>query len=75
MYVDFIFTSGRFNGSSFSLFTRNMSLDIVRALAIVGGRCVFSIARGFALTELNFINMTTGWRCYYRLQCYFVPLL
>ncbi|MBA0753698.1 hypothetical protein Gogos_020371, partial [Gossypium gossypioides] len=51
---------GRFNGSSFSLFLRNSSSDIVRELAIVGKRGAFRMARGFALTQLNFVNMTTG---------------
>ncbi|PPD87735.1 hypothetical protein GOBAR_DD15324 [Gossypium barbadense] len=41
MYADFAFTSGRFNGSSFSLFSRNLFLDNVRELAIVGGRGAF----------------------------------
>ncbi|MBA0607623.1 hypothetical protein Godav_019899, partial [Gossypium davidsonii] len=50
MYTNFTFTSGRFNGSSFSLFSRNLFLDKVRELAIVGGRGVFRMARGFALT-------------------------
>ncbi|KAG8503706.1 hypothetical protein CXB51_001646 [Gossypium anomalum] len=46
MYADFAFTSGRFDGSSFSLFSRNLSLDKVRELAIVGGRGTFRMARG-----------------------------
>ncbi|KAE8690667.1 putative aldo-keto reductase 2-like [Hibiscus syriacus] len=46
MYVDFAFTSGRFNGSSFSLFSRNPSSPPVRELAIVGGRGAFRMASG-----------------------------
>ncbi|KAG4163197.1 hypothetical protein ERO13_D01G156832v2 [Gossypium hirsutum] len=53
MYADFTFKSGRFNRSSFSLFSRNLFLDKVRELAIVGGRDVFRMARGFALTLLS----------------------
>ncbi|KAH1122628.1 hypothetical protein J1N35_005788 [Gossypium stocksii] len=60
MYVDFAFMSGKFNGSYFSLFSRNPSSNIVRELTIVGRRGAFMMARGFALTQLNFVNMTTG---------------
>ncbi|TYG52355.1 hypothetical protein ES288_D09G020500v1, partial [Gossypium darwinii] len=49
MYADFAFMSGRFNGSSFSLFSRNLFLDNVRELAIVGGRGAFRMVRGFAI--------------------------
>ncbi|MBA0753152.1 hypothetical protein Gogos_020229, partial [Gossypium gossypioides] len=45
MYADFAFTSGRFNGSSFSLFSRNLFLDKVHELAIVVGRGAFRMAR------------------------------
>ncbi|KAB2097510.1 hypothetical protein E1A91_A01G179500v1 [Gossypium mustelinum] len=60
MYADFAFTSGRFNGSSFSLISRSSSSDAIRELAIVGGRGAFRMAQGFALTQINFANLTTG---------------
>ncbi|GMI88088.1 hypothetical protein like AT4G38700 [Hibiscus trionum] len=60
MYADFAFTSGRFNGSSFSLFSRNPSSPPVRELAIVGGRGKFRMATGFALIRNSFLNFTTG---------------
>ncbi|MBA0760199.1 hypothetical protein Gotri_022959 [Gossypium trilobum] len=51
MYADFTFTSARFNGSSFSLFSRNLFLDKVRKLAIVGGRAA---QRAEKRTQLHF---------------------
>ncbi|KAK8567987.1 hypothetical protein V6N13_105929 [Hibiscus sabdariffa] len=60
MYADFAFTSGRFNGSSFSLFSRNPSSSPVRELGIVGGRGAFRMASGFAFIRNSFLNLTTG---------------
>ncbi|MBA0557369.1 hypothetical protein Golob_014444, partial [Gossypium lobatum] len=60
MYADFAFTSGRFNGSSFSLISRSSSSDAIREFDFVGGRGAFRMAQGFALTQINFANMTTG---------------
>nr|KJB13006.1 hypothetical protein B456_002G050800 [Gossypium raimondii] len=51
-YADFAFTTGRFNGSSFSLFSRFSAEDdpsTIREMAIVGGRGAFRMATGFAL--------------------------
>ncbi|XP_052877374.1 receptor-like protein EIX2 [Gossypium arboreum] len=55
LYADFAFTTGRFNGSSFSLFSRYPPTDFVPSpntnceMAIVGGRGAFRMAKGFAL--------------------------
>ncbi|KAE8690668.1 Dirigent protein 15 [Hibiscus syriacus] len=49
MYADFAFTSGRFNGSSFSLFLEFPPSPPVRELGNVGGRGAFRMASGFAL--------------------------
>ena len=47
-YLDFGFTSGRFNGSSLSLFSRNPVTEKEREVAVVGRRGKFRMARGFA---------------------------
>ncbi|XP_012467529.1 dirigent protein 15 [Gossypium raimondii] len=65
-YADFGFTTGRFNGSSFSLFSRYPPTDFVpspgtiREMAIVGGRGAFRMAKGFALLRATSSNATTG---------------
>ncbi|OAY52367.1 dirigent protein 4 [Manihot esculenta] len=59
-YYDLGFTEGEFNGSSFSLFSRNPVEDTERELAVVGGRGKFRSAEGFALLKTYYFNLTTG---------------
>ncbi|KAK8567988.1 hypothetical protein V6N13_105930 [Hibiscus sabdariffa] len=47
LYFDFGFTSGKFNGSSISVLSRNPETDTERELAVVGGRGNFRMAKGF----------------------------
>ncbi|XVE93808.1 hypothetical protein REPUB_Repub01dG0227000 [Reevesia pubescens] len=60
LYVDFAFTTGKFNGSSFSLFSRNPVTEADREVAIVGGRGQFRMARGFAKIKTSYFNATNG---------------
>ncbi|GMI83527.1 hypothetical protein like AT4G38700 [Hibiscus trionum] len=60
LYADFAFTSGKFNGSSFSVFSRNPVTEADREVAIVGGRGKFRMARGFAKIKTSYFNATTG---------------
>ncbi|KAL9365292.1 hypothetical protein Peur_043165 [Populus x canadensis] len=59
-YFDFGFTTGEFNGSSISVFSRNPITNTERELAVVGGRGKFRLARGFAQLKTYFINATNG---------------
>ncbi|MBA0661038.1 hypothetical protein Goklo_012953 [Gossypium klotzschianum] len=52
-YIDFGFNTGRFNGSSLSVFSRGEP-----GLAVVGGRGRFMMARGVALFNPILINAT-----------------
>ncbi|KAK1262779.1 hypothetical protein QJS04_geneDACA001156 [Acorus gramineus] len=58
--MDFGFTSGEYNGSSISVFSRNPLSQTNREVAVVGGRGVFRMARGFAKLKTYFFNTTTG---------------
>lgn len=60
MYMDFAFTTGEFNGSSFSVLSRNPVTEPTRELAVVGGRGKFRMASGFAEIRAHFLNVTTG---------------
>ncbi|MBA0722123.1 hypothetical protein Golax_009602, partial [Gossypium laxum] len=52
-YIDFGFNTGKFNGSSLSVFSRGEP-----ALAVVGGRGQFAMATGTALFNPILINAT-----------------
>ncbi|KAG4127751.1 hypothetical protein ERO13_D10G244800v2 [Gossypium hirsutum] len=58
MYADFGFTTGKFKGSSISIFSRNPTAEIEREVAVIGGRGQFKMATGFALLKSYFINAT-----------------
>ena len=60
MYLDFGFTTGKFNGSSFVVCSRNPVLETQRELAVVGGREKFRMARGFAKLNTRSFDFTTG---------------
>ncbi|XP_068645364.1 dirigent protein 4-like [Aristolochia californica] len=60
LLMDFGFTSGPYNGSSISIFSRNQVLQETRALAVVGGRGQFRLARGFAELRTYYLNNTNG---------------
>ncbi|KAJ0969024.1 hypothetical protein J5N97_021920 [Dioscorea zingiberensis] len=60
LFVDFGFTTGEFNGSSISVFSRNPVLEVDRELAVVGGRGKFRLARGFANLRTYSLNGTNG---------------
>lgn len=58
MAMNFVFTSGKHNGSSLTVLGRNPVVHSVRELPIIGGTGVFRLARGFALAKTYFINAT-----------------
>ncbi|KAK7276300.1 hypothetical protein RIF29_17439 [Crotalaria pallida] len=62
VYIDYEFTTGKFKGSSISLFSRNPVSEKTtnRELAVVGGRGKFRMARGFAECRTHYLNFTSG---------------
>ncbi|KAI4371292.1 hypothetical protein MLD38_019547 [Melastoma candidum] len=51
MEVTFVFTEGKYNGSTLVILGRNQATMKVRELPIVGGTGIFRFARGYALTR------------------------
>ncbi|XP_068640707.1 dirigent protein 23-like [Aristolochia californica] len=60
MAMSFSFTEGKYNGSSFSLMSRNPALNPVRELAIVGGTGVFRLSQGYVVAKTYWFNSTSG---------------
>ncbi|CAK9315339.1 unnamed protein product [Citrullus colocynthis] len=60
MYIDYGFTTGKYNGSSISVFSRNPVTEPQREVAVVGGRGEFKMARGFAKLKTHYLNVTNG---------------
>ncbi|WOL08871.1 hypothetical protein Cni_G17624 [Canna indica] len=56
--ADYGFTAGPYNGSSFSVFSRNPAGETERELAVVGGRGAFRMAQGFA--NLRTVSISNG---------------
>nr|XP_043639752.1 dirigent protein 4-like [Erigeron canadensis] len=56
---DIGFTSGKYNGSSISVFSRDPLVQ-TKELAIVGGRGQFRMAKGFLIINMVYFNATNG---------------
>ncbi|KAK9286959.1 hypothetical protein L1049_015367 [Liquidambar formosana] len=60
MTLNYVFTSGEYNGSTLSILGRNPVWHPVREMPIVGGSGVFRLARGVATAKTYSFNVTTG---------------
>ncbi|XP_073309158.1 dirigent protein 21-like [Primulina huaijiensis] len=58
MNLNFVFTSGQYNGSTLSISGRNQIMNATRELPVVGGTGVFRMARGFAITSTYSVDPT-----------------
>lgn len=61
MGVNFVFTEGKYNGSTLSVLGRNKVSDAVREMPVVGGSGVFRFARGYALAKTHIFDLKTGY--------------
>ncbi|EXB53639.1 hypothetical protein L484_001308 [Morus notabilis] len=60
MVQNYVFTDGKYNGSTLSVLGRNAVFSAVRELPIVGGSGVFRFARGYAQARTHTFNLTSG---------------
>ncbi|KAL4616114.1 hypothetical protein ACB092_07G175600 [Castanea dentata] len=58
--MNFVFTTGKFNGSSLTILGRNATLQPLREMPIIGGTGAFRLARGFVTAKTYFLNFTSG---------------
>ena len=60
MALNFVFSEGKYNGSTFSLLARNPILSNPREMSIFGGSGLFRFARGYVLAKTYFLDATKG---------------
>ncbi|XP_062109766.1 dirigent protein 21-like [Humulus lupulus] len=59
MTLNYIFTEGKYNGSSLSILGHNSILWALREMPVVGGTGLFRFARGYALAKTYMFNATS----------------
>ena len=59
MAFNFVFTAGKFNGSTLSVLGRNAVFSAEREMPVVGGSGAFRFATGFAKARTYIFNSTT----------------
>ena len=60
MAMNFVSTTGKFNGSSLTILGKNAALQPLREMPIIGGTSAFRLAPGFVTGKTYFLNFTSG---------------
>ncbi|CAN4123506.1 unnamed protein product [Withania somnifera] len=60
MTLNFVFTTGKYNGSTLSVLGRNPVFHQYREMPIIGGSGVFRLAQGVATAKTYWFNTTSG---------------
>ncbi|KAJ6994247.1 dirigent protein 22 [Populus alba] len=60
MALNFVFTEGKYNGSTLSILGRNSVFSGIREMPVVGGSGLFRFARGYAQAKTHDLDFKTG---------------
>ncbi|PIA25256.1 hypothetical protein AQUCO_12000003v1 [Aquilegia coerulea] len=58
--MNFVFTTGKYNGSTISILGRNAVMSQVREMPIIGGSGLFRFARGYVQARTHLFNINNG---------------
>ncbi|KAL3820091.1 hypothetical protein ACJIZ3_005996 [Penstemon smallii] len=61
MNINFVFTAGRYKGSTLTILGRNPINNVDRELSVVGGTGIFRMARGYAISNTHSYNVSTNY--------------
>ncbi|CAH8306242.1 unnamed protein product [Eruca vesicaria subsp. sativa] len=59
MAMNFVFKTGKYNGSTITILGRNSAMSKVREMPIVGGSGLFRFARGYVEARTKWVNFTS----------------
>ena len=59
MIMNFAFSDGKYNGSTFTVLGRNTVFSKVREMSVIGGSGLFRFARGYVELTTYWVNTTT----------------
>ncbi|VVB00223.1 unnamed protein product [Arabis nemorensis] len=63
MAMNFVFKTGKYNGSTITILGRNTAMSEVREMPIVGGSGLFRFARGYVEARTKWLNLENGDAC------------
>nr|VDD60640.1 unnamed protein product [Brassica oleracea] len=59
MAMNFAFKTGKYNGSTITIFGRDTAMSEVREMPIVGGSGIFRFARGYVEARTKWVDLKT----------------
>lgn len=60
MTMNFVFTEGKYNGSTITVLGRNAVFDQVREMPVIGGSGLFRFARGYVEARTHMFDLKSG---------------